>query len=95
MVLGRCRVIYMLILVIIIFFFCLLFYRIFGIWLIFVNLLKVYELGLEGYLNLIIFIWVMLYISSVLNLIIYNIMLKKFCYVIKEMIFCGCYIEIE
>lgn len=92
---GRRRVIYMLILVITTFFLCLLPQRIFGIWLIFVNPSKVYELGLEGYLNLITFTRVMLYISSASNPIIYYIMSKKFRHAIKEMIPCGCHTETE
>lgn len=92
---GRRRVIYMLILVITTFFLCLLPQRVIGIWLIFVNPSKVYELGLEGYLNLITFTRVMLYISSASNPIIYNLMSKKFRHAIKEMIPCGSHTETE
>ncbi|XP_062616894.1 growth hormone secretagogue receptor type 1-like [Saccostrea cucullata] len=86
---GRRRVICMLILVITTFFLCLLPQRILGIWLIFVHPSELFKLGLEGYLNLITFTRIMLYISSALNPIIYNILSKRFRCAVREMLPCG------
>ncbi|XP_061164982.1 growth hormone secretagogue receptor type 1-like [Saccostrea echinata] len=86
---GRRRVIVMLILVITTFFIFLLPQRILGIWLIFVPPSQLYKLGLEGYLNLITFTRVMLYISSAINPIIYNVLSKKFRCAFREMLPCG------
>lgn len=86
---GRRRVIYMLILVITTFFLCLLPQRVLGIWLIFVNPSRINDLGLEGYLNLITFTRVLLYISSAANPIIYNIMSKKFRLAVRQMLSCA------
>lgn len=83
---GRRRIVFMLIIVIVTFFLCLLPQRIVGIWVIFADHRALYSLGLEGYLNLITFPRVLMYISSASNPIIYNIMSAKFKSAFKDLI---------
>lgn len=86
---GRRRIVFMLIIVIVTFFLCLLPQRIVGIWIIFADHGALYALGLEGYLNLITFPRVLMYISSATNPIIYNIMSTKFKSALKDTV-CRC-----
>ena len=86
---GRRRIVFMLIIVIVTFFLCLLPQRIVGLWIIFADHGALYDLGLEGYLNLITFPRVLMYISSATNPIIYNIMSAKFKSALKDTI-CHC-----
>ncbi|XP_062610905.1 growth hormone secretagogue receptor type 1-like [Saccostrea cucullata] len=91
---GRRRIVFMLIIVIVTFFLCLLPQRIVGIWIIVADHGELHSLGLEGYLNLITFPRVLMYISSASNPIIYNIMSAKFKTALRD-ILCHCKICTE
>lgn len=81
----RRRVVFMLTLVVVAFFLCLLPQRIVGLWIIYTTRSNLESLGLEGYLNLITFTRVMVYINSALNPVIYNCMSTKFRGAVKDL----------
>ncbi|XP_062575651.1 growth hormone secretagogue receptor type 1-like [Saccostrea cucullata] len=81
----RRRVVVMLILVVVAFFLCLLPQRILGLWIIFTERSNLASLGLEGYLNLVTFTRVMVYINSAMNPVIYNCMSTKFRGALKDL----------
>jgi hypothetical protein len=74
----RRKTIAMLVAVIILFFVSQLPFRIVSIWLVYASSEQVTALGLEGYLNLLNFARVMLYINSAVNPLIYNLFSTKF-----------------
>lgn len=81
----RRRVVVMLILVVVAFFLCLLPQRLVGLWIIYTDRKNLVSLGLEGYLNLVNFTRVMMYINSAMNPIIYNCMSTKFRGALKDL----------
>jgi neuromedin U receptor 2 len=81
----RRRVVVMLILVVVAFFLCLLPQRLVGLWIIYTDRKNLISLGLEGYLNLVNFTRVMMYINSAMNPIIYNCMSTKFRGALKDL----------
>ncbi|KAK3083555.1 hypothetical protein FSP39_025352 [Pinctada imbricata] len=74
---SRRKVVVMLLLVVICFFVCLLPQRIVGIWFVFAEQEDILRLGLEGYLNLLTAIRMLMYLNSALNPVIYNSMSTK------------------
>lgn len=81
----RRRVVFMLTLVVVAFFLCLLPQRLVGLWIIYTNRKNLESLGLEGYLNLVTFTRVMVYLNSALNPVIYNCMSTKFRGAVKDL----------
>ncbi|KAK3104925.1 hypothetical protein FSP39_013284 [Pinctada imbricata] len=75
---NRKRVVIMLILVATLFFVCLLPQRIVSIWIIFADRRDLIQLGFEGYLNLLTFTRVAMFLNSSINPIIYNTLSAKF-----------------
>lgn len=74
----RKQVIRMLIFIIVLFFISLCPIRIVTLWLIFTPTEQIVRIGLEGYLNLISFARIMMYINSAGNPLIYNLTSHKF-----------------
>lgn len=75
---DRRQVVIILISVIVLFFVCLLPVRILTVWKVYTPTANIEALGLEGYLNLIWFVRIMMYINSAGNPIIYNMVSTKF-----------------
>ena len=75
---ARKQVIYMLAAIIALFFVCILPIRVVTLWLVFSSTEDIHTLGLEGFLNVMWFARLMLYINSVGNPILYNIVSTKF-----------------
>jgi hypothetical protein len=75
---ARKQVVLMLGTVVLSFFICLIPFRVFTLWFIFVPAEQVHRLGIEGYYNLLYFCRSMLYLNSAINPILYNLMSSKF-----------------
>lgn len=75
---SRRQVVLMLSAVVACFFTCLLPFRIVSLWLVFVSGETLMSLGLENYLNLMVFVRVMFFLNSAINPIVYNAMSTKF-----------------
>ena len=75
---ARKQVVYMLFAVVLVFFLCMLPIKVVGMWMIFITKVDLVKLGLEGYLNLIYFCRVMMYMNSVLNPVMYSMLSTKF-----------------
>lgn len=75
---GRRQVVFMLFAVVCLLFVCLLPMEAVRVWSIFATRHDLQTLGLEGYLNLIYFARVMLYLNSTMNPFCYNMMSTKF-----------------
>ncbi|XP_021916331.1 uncharacterized protein LOC110828179, partial [Zootermopsis nevadensis] len=75
---ARKQVVLMLGTVVLSFFICLIPFRVFTVWFIFVSAEQVHSLGVEGYYNILYFCRTMLYLNSAVNPILYNLMSSKF-----------------
>lgn len=75
---ARKQVVLMLGTVVLSFFICLIPFRVFTLWFIFVSAEQVHSLGVEGYYNILYFCRTMLYLNSAINPILYNLMSSKF-----------------
>ena len=75
---ARKQVVLMLAAVILLFFLCLLPMMTLRVWSLFLSKVDVAKLGFEGYLNLLYFSRVMLYLNSALNPICYSLLSTKF-----------------
>ena len=75
---ARKQVVHMLIFIVVLFFVSLCPFRIVSLWLIFTPTEKVIRIGLEGYLNLMSFTRIMMYINSAGNPVIYSLTSTKF-----------------
>jgi hypothetical protein len=75
---ARKQVVLMLGTVVLLFFICLIPFRVFTLWFIFVSPEQVHSLGVEGYYNILYFCRIMLYLNSAINPILYNLMSSKF-----------------
>jgi hypothetical protein len=75
---ARKQVVLMLGTVVLSFFVCLIPFRVFTLWFIFVSAEQVHSLGVEGYYNILYFCRTMLYLNSAVNPILYNLMSSKF-----------------
>ena len=74
----RKQIVIMLLSVIVIFFVCVLPFRVFSVWMIFVDRSVLARMGLEMYLNLIHFSRIMFYLNSACNPILYTMFSTKF-----------------
>ncbi|KAJ8319817.1 hypothetical protein KUTeg_001404 [Tegillarca granosa] len=83
---GRRQVVFMLLMVVILFFVCVLPQRILGLWLIHASKEQLLSLTLEGYLNLVTFSRILLYMNSAMNPIIYSCVSTKFRQAFKEIL---------
>lgn len=83
---GRRQVVLMLFMVVILFFLCVLPQRILGLWLIYASKEQLLNLTLEGYLNLVTFSRILLYMNSAINPIIYSCVSTKFRDAFKEIL---------
>ncbi|XP_065557864.1 growth hormone secretagogue receptor type 1-like [Artemia franciscana] len=75
---ARKQVVAMLAAVVVCFFLCLLPFRIFTLWIIFVKEADIQSLGFHTYYNILNFCRVMQYINSAINPVLYNLMSSKF-----------------
>ncbi len=75
---ARKQVVLMLAAVILLFFLCLLPMKTLRVWSLFVSKVDLAKLGFEGYLNVLYFSRVMLYVNSALNPICYSLLSTKF-----------------
>ena len=75
---ARKQVVLMLAAVILLFFLCLLPMMTLRVWSLFISKVDVAKLGFEGYLNVLYFSRVMLYLNSALNPICYSLLSTKF-----------------
>ena len=82
----RRRVVTMLVIVIALFFACLLPQRVVGIWFIFATKKEIASLGFEGYLNLITFTRIAMFLNSSVNPVIYNTLSASYKAALREVI---------
>ena len=75
---SRKQVVRMLIIIIILFFVSLCPIRVVTLWQIFTSVEKIESLGLEGYLNILSFARIMMYLNSSMNPVIYSLTSSKF-----------------
>ncbi len=85
---SRRQVVIMLVIVATLFFVCLLPIKVVSLWLIYALPSDIEKLGLEGYLTLMSFARIMLYINSSVNPIIYNLVSTRFRKYFRRSIIC-------
>lgn len=86
---ARRQVVLMLFMVVVFFFICLLPMQTVRLYLIWSTKKEIMKLGLEGYLNLLYFARVMLYVNSAVNPICYNLVSTKFRDAFRKVFGCG------
>ena len=86
---ARRQVVLMLFMVVVFFFVCLLPMQTVRLYLLWAKKKQIYSLGLEGYLNLLYFARVMLYVNSAINPICYNLVSTKFRGAFRKVFGCG------
>lgn len=87
---ARKQVVLMLGAVVLSFFVCLIPFRLFTLWIVFVPDENVKSFGLESYYNFLYFSRIMLYLNSAINPILYNLMSSKFRKGFRKL-FCSCW----
>lgn len=86
---ARRQVILMLFMVVVFFFICLLPMQTVRLYFLLATKKQIMKLGLEGYLNLLYFARVMLYVNSAINPICYNLVSTKFRDAFRRVFGCG------